>query len=82
MDGHVLIVTVSKIHDELELRLRRVPRDKQPSAVFLDALGKYPRTLSGECFRLQWMPLYAPEVAAVPLVAGLERGQSLFRNPF
>ena len=82
MDRHVLIMTFGKTHDAPEFRIRCLPRDKQTSAVFLDALGKYPRTLSGDCFRLQWMPLYAPEVGAVPLVAGLEVGQSLFRNPF
>ena len=74
MDRHVLIMTFGKTHDAPEFRIRCLPRDKQTSAVFLDALGKYPRTLSGDCFRLQWMPLYAPEVAAVPLVAGLEIG--------
>ena len=75
-------MTFGKIHDAPEFRIRCLPRDKQTSTVFLDALGKDSSALTGDRFRLQWVSLYASEIAAVPFVSGLEVGQSLFRNPF
>ena len=82
MDRHVLIMTFGKIHDAPEFRIRCLPRDKQTSTVFLDALGKDSSALTGDRFRLQWVSLYASEITAVPFVSGLEVGQCFFRNPF
>ena len=73
---------VRQTHDAPEFRIRCLPRDKQTSTVFLDALGKDSSALTGDRFRLQWVSLYASEIAAVPFASGLEVGQCFFRNPF